>query len=92
LKLKSILVISIITAIILVVVILPVKPNDIPPEMTDNVEIKEETIVELGVDVSDSLDFREETSLDENNSNFYIDENGVKHYVIEAVDNPQLQD
>ena len=91
-KLKSILVISIITAIILVVVILPVKPNDIPPEMTDNVEIKEETTLELGVDISDSLDFREETSLDENNSNFYIDENGVKHYVIEAVDNPQLQD
>lgn len=91
-KLKSILVISIIAAIILIIEILPVKPNEIPPEMTDRVEVFDETTVELGVIVSESLDFSEETIIDENNVEFYIDENGVKHYFIEEIDIPQLED
>jgi len=92
LKLKSILVISGIAAIILIVAILPKSPTDIAPEMTDRVEIKEETIVELVLDVSESPEFSEEISLEETNVEFYIDENGVKHYVIEVEDSPIIGD
>jgi len=91
LKIKSIIVISAIAAIILLVVILPVNPSDVAPEMSDQVEIKEETTVELGLDVSESPEFSEETSL-EGETEFYIDENGVKHYVIEVEDSPIIGD
>ena len=83
--------ISAIAAIILLVAILPIKPSNIAPEMGDSVEIKEETKVELGLDVSESPEFSDETSLD-SEAEFYIDENGIKHYVIEAEDSPIIGD
>ncbi len=85
------IVISAIAAIILLVAILPVKPSDVIPEMTDRVQIHDETTVELGLDVSESPEFSEETSLD-SEAEFYIDENGVKHYVIEVEDSPIIGD
>ena len=85
------IVISAIAAIILLVAILPLKPSDVIPEMTDRVQIHDETTVELGLDVSESPEFSEETSF-EGETEFYIDENGVKHYVIEAEDSPIIDD
>ena len=78
---------SAIAAIMWRVAILPVNPTDIPPVMTDRVQINDETTVELGLDVSESPEFREGVSLD-GEAEFYIDENGVKHYAIEAEDSP----
>jgi len=42
------------------------------------------------MDVSESPGFKEETSLVENNVEFYIDEAGVKHYILTAKDSPTL--
>ena len=82
--------IGIIAAIIILVAVLPVKPSDLAPEIGDSVEIKEETVVELGTNAQDSPQIRHESSISETES--YLDENGTKHYVIEAEDSPTLGD
>jgi hypothetical protein len=90
LKIKSIIVIGSIVAVVLLITLLPTKPSDVSPEMGDFVDVREETKVELGMKTEDSPQIGDSTEISE--TNFYIDENGTKHYVIEAEDSPILGD
>ncbi len=89
---KGILVIAGIAAVILIVVLFPIKPGDIPPGIVDDVGIvdnasfEKETSVEDIPTVTDDADIQQENDVE-----FYIDENGIKHYIIDVRDVPDLE-
>ncbi len=89
---KGILVIAGIAAVILIAVLLPIKPGDIPPGIVDDVGIvdnasfEKETSVEDIPTVTDDADIQQENDVE-----FYIDENGIKHYIIDVRDVPDLE-
>ena len=89
---KGISVIAGIAAVILLVVLLPIKPGDIPPAIVDDIQLVEdaslekETIAEDIPSVVDDADIQKENDVE-----FYIDEDGIKHYIINVRDVPDLE-
>ena len=89
---KGIFVIVGIAVVILIVVLLPIKPGDIPPGIVDDVQLiddaslEKETSVEDTPKVTDAADIQQENEVD-----FYIDENGTKHYIIDVKDVPAIE-
>ena len=105
-NLKGISVIVGVAAVILLVVLLPIKPGDVPPAIEDMPELSEGAAIGLGEEdmpelgegaatglsiedapaITESVIIRSETGPD-----FYVDEKGIRHYVINATDviNPQ---
>ena len=116
-NLKGISIIVGVAAVILIFVLLPIKPGDVPPTLQDTPELGGDTAIGVGEedrpelggdaaigvgeedrpelggdaamgvseedvpDITDSVTATSETVAD-----FYIDENGTKHYVIDATD------
>jgi len=81
----GIIVLIIIGGVIAAYVGLQTNSANIAPSITDSPEITDE----VKMDSEEAL--TEEVSKI-NDEGFYIDENGVKHYVISAVDSPKLGD
>ena len=98
---KGISIIVGVFAVILLVVLLPIKPGDVPPVIQDTPELGEGVDIGLGdkdtpelgegavtelsnEDVPTTTDSVTVTS--ETTPDFYFDENGTKHYVIDATD------
>ncbi len=88
-KTKSIALIVVIVAVVLVVMIVPGKPEGgdsgiIPPQVIDEPQLQE--------DVSVDTEVVEEIVLikNENGADYWIDENGTKHFVLSATDAPIL--
>ena len=86
---KSIALIVVIVAVVLVVIIVPGQPEGgdstvIPPQAIDEPQLQEDVSVDTGV--------LEEIVLikNENGPDYWIDENGTKHFVISATDAPIL--
>jgi len=92
LNVKGILVIAGIAAVILIAVLFPIKPGDIPPgivddfQLVDDASLEKETSVEDIPVVTDDADIQQENDVE-----FYIDENGIKHYIIDVRDVPDLE-
>ena len=100
-NLKGISVIVGVAAVILLVVLLPIKPGDVPPAIEDRPELGEGVAIGLGVEdipeldegaamelsiedapaITESVIIRSETGPD-----FYVDEKGIKHYIINVTD------
>lgn len=64
-----------------------------PPGLQDSMEPSEEVIVQLDAEKTDTVETSEKVVISEqsayienDNLNYYIDEKGVKHYVIEIED------
>ena len=100
-NLKGISVIVGVAAVILLVVLLPIKPGDVPPVIEDRPELSEGTAIGLGgedrpelgegaaigLSIEDTPTITESVIVtSETGSDFYVDENGTKHYVIDATD------
>lgn len=82
--------ISAVAAIVLLVLLLSIKQGDVIPAITDRPEIRDDSSIEMGsgmeeTPISESVIIGNETGVD-----FYVDEKGVKHYVVKAVDKPAL--
>lgn len=90
-----------VAAVILLVVLLPIKPGDVPPAIEDRPELGEGTTIGLSEEDRPELSESAATGLSiedtpaitefviiksETGPDFYIDENGTKHYVINATD------
>ena len=90
-KIKGIVVIGIIIAIIAIVIILPQNNEKLAPQMGDTITASDQAEVELGMNSSDSPSISDSANV-ESDADFYIDENGVKHYIIEAKDKPVIGD
>jgi len=100
-NLKGALIISgIILTIVAVAVLSNSDLNDasniLPPPIMDKTTVTDESKIGLDSTVSDVpiiSDFVEVTTDQENDIiNFWIDENGTKHYVLEATDSPALEE
>lgn len=91
-NIKGIAVVAGIISIILIVVLLPIKGGDVPPgiidqtEFIDDASIGRESTLEDIPAITDSADIEIEPG-----TNFYIDENGTKHYVLDVKDAPQFE-
>ena len=91
-NLKGISVLVGITAVILMVVLFPIKAGDVPPAIIDNTEIVDEAAIDKESNikdvpgVADSAVLKNKTGLD-----WYIDENGTKHYRLEVRDVPKFE-
>jgi len=91
LKIKSFSLIGVVAAIVLFVVLSPIKPGEIPPSIEDSVEIKDYSSIKIGKNTTDIPIIKDSDMVeDKTNSDFYFDENGTKHYVIKVIDIPTL--
>jgi hypothetical protein len=91
LNIKSFSVIGIVIAIVLLVVLSPIKPGDLPPTIQDSVEIKDKASIEIGQKTTDDIIVKDSEMLENNmNPDFYFDENGTKHFIIKVMDIPTL--
>jgi len=88
-KTKSIALIAVIVAVVLVVMIVPGKPEGgdsgiIPPQAIDEPQLQEDVLVDTEV-VEEIVLIK-----NDNGADCWIDENGTKHYVLDAIDAPIL--
>jgi len=60
------------------------------PSIQDDSYLTDQLIVDLGN--SDSVQVSESVEIFKNNSNFIIDENGNKQYILNVTDTPTLDD
>ncbi len=91
-KPKSIAVVAGIIAVILLVVLLPIKAGDVPPPIIDTADVVDDAAIEKESRVTDTPDFSD-TAVTENDEGleFSIDENGTKHYRLEVRDVPSFE-
>ena len=92
LNIKGISAIAGIIAVIVFVAIMPVKPGDIPPPIKDVSNVVDDATMQKDSSVKDSPDITE-TTLTNNNPelDYYIDEKGTKHFILDVRDVPSLE-
>ena len=91
-NLKGGLVVGGIIAIILLVVLLPTKGGEIPPRIIDQTDIIDEASIGREAILEDIPTITDYTDIEnEPGSEFYIDENGTKHYILDVRDAPQFE-
>ena len=106
---KGVSIIVGVAVVILLVVLLPIKPGDVPPLIQDATEVSDDAAIGIGSGNEDNIDIKDESSMGmgadedvptitdsvevekQNGADFYFDENGTKHFVIEATDAPTLE-
>jgi len=88
---KGIAVVAGIIAVILLVVLLP-KAEDVPPPIIDSTDVVDDISMEKESRVTDTPDVSD-TAVTENDEelDYYVDENGTKHYRLEVRDVPTLE-
>jgi len=92
LNVKGISVIAGIIAVIAIVTLMPIKPEDVPPPITDSSNLVDDASMEKDSQVTDSPDITD-TAVTENDEglDYYIDEKGTKHFTIDVKDIPSLE-
>lgn len=88
---KGIAVVVGIIAVILLVVLLP-KAEDVPPSIIDSTDVVDDASIEKESRVTDTPDVSD-TTVTENDEelDYYIDENGTKHYRLVVRDVPTFE-
>jgi len=89
---KGIAVVAGIIAVILLVVLLPMKAGDVPPPIIDTTDVVDDATMNKETLVTDTPDVSD-TTVTENDEEleFYIDENGTKHYRLDVRDVPSFE-
>jgi len=88
---KGIAVVAGIIAVILLVVLLP-KAEDVPPPIIDSTDVVDNTSIEKESRVTDTPDVSDNARTENDEElDFYIDENGTKHYRLEVRDVPTFE-
>jgi len=89
---SSIAVVASIVIVIAVVVFLPLKPGEVPPIIQDQPKVEDQAQLNVGTTVKDEPNLTDSAiSSNQAENDFYIDEEGNKHYVISAVDTPDIE-
>ena len=82
---KGIIVLSL---IVISVTLVALFPANISPSITDVPTLDEEIEITTKLNKSDDISIEEKVSLDEKTElEFYIDDKGTKHYVLDIMDN-----
>jgi len=89
---KGIAVVAGIIAVILLVVLLPIKSDDVPPPIIDTADVVDDAAIEKESRITDTPDISD-TAVTENDEelDYYIDENGTKHYILDVRDVPTFE-
>ena len=89
---KGIAVVAGIIAVILLVALLPMKAGDVPPPIIDTTDVLDDATMEKESRVTDTPEVSD-TAITENDEDldFYIDENGTKHYRLDVRDVPSFE-
>jgi len=92
LKLKGISVIVVAIGVIILFVLFPIKESGVTPSIIDSTNVVDNATIEresFVTDVPKHLD----SAMTENNDevDFYIDENGTKHYILDVKDVPMFE-
>jgi len=91
LNIKGVAVVAGIISVILIVVLLPIKGGDVPPGIIDQTEFIDEASISREPTLEDIPSIIDSADIEiEPGTNFYIDENGTKHYVLDVRDVPQF--
>lgn len=89
---SAITVIACIIIVITLVIFLPLKPGGVPPiihdqpKLEDKAQLNVETTVNDKPNLTDSADSSNEAEVE-----YYVDEEGIKHYIIRAADTPDIE-
>ena len=88
---KGIAVVAGIIAVILLVALLP-KVGDVPPPIIDTADVVDDAVIEKESSATDTPDVSD-TAVIENDEevDYYIDENGTKHYRLVVRDAPTFE-
>ncbi len=89
---KGIAVVAGIIVVILLVVLLPTNTGDTPPLIIDSTDVIDDATMNKETLVTDTPDVSD-TTVTENDEEleFYIDENGTKHYRLDVRDVPAFE-
>ncbi len=75
-----------------VVVFLPLKPGGIPPIIQDQPKIEDQLQSDIGISVQDAPNLADSAvSSNQTGYDFYVDEEGAKHYIVNVVDTPDIE-
>ena len=80
-----------IVAVVVIAIVVAVFAMSETDNMTDNIEISD-VLNDSNIAISDSATLNKDTVESDNNLDYFIDENGIKRYVISATDSPDLSD
>ena len=85
---KGVAVVAAVIAIILVVVLLPLNSSGPPAPISDIAEVRD--TAEVGIEPKPETPTISDSVQVEDGKNYYIDENGLKHYIVSVEDSPNL--
>ena len=75
-----------------IVFAMPVKPGEVAPIIGDEVQVKDSASLSLEKQVGDIASVTDTVNIgNQTTTNFYIDERGIKHYIISAEDKPKIK-
>ena len=90
---SAIAVVVSIVIVIAVVVFLPLKPGEVPPIIQDQFKAEDHVQLNVGTTLKDEPNLADSAiSSNQSEYDFYIDEEGIKHYVISVGDKPDIKD
>ena len=89
---KGIAIVAGIIAVSLLVAWLPIKAGDVPPPIIDTADVVDDVAIEKESRATDTPDVSD-TAVTENDEelDYYIDENGTKHYILDVRDAPTFE-
>ena len=87
---KGIGVILVIVGTIAVFGVLSMNAEELAPPIVDTPQISDQTTISASVNVLDNASIEDQGEVTK--SNYYIDEDGIKHYILNAKDNVKLSD
>ncbi len=87
--------IAVVAGIVIVlglVAFLPLKPGEIPPIIQDQPKMEDQAQSNIGITIMDAPKLADSAvSSNQIGYDFYVDEEGVKHYIVNAVDIPDVE-
>jgi len=88
----AIAVVAFIAIVIGAVTFLPIKPGEMPPIIQDQIEIEDQSQSNIGISVKDTPNLADSTvSSNQIGYDIHIDDEGIKNYIINAVDMPDIE-
>jgi len=90
---KGTFVVGIIVAIIIVVVLVPNNIKNTPPALDDKPALNESVLINSKLQKSAEIKLKDYITTNKSSGvDYYLDENGTKHYIIKAKDNVTLSE
>ncbi len=87
----AIAVVAFIAIVIGAVTFLPIKPGEMPPIIQDQIEFEDQSQSNIGISVKDAPNLADSAiSSNQTGYDFYVDEEGIKHYIVNVVDTPDF--